>query len=220
VPIKKSYRQLGDGCRAANALDLVGDRWVLIIARELILGPKRFAELQEAVRGITPAVLSDRLRSMTDAGIIGQTTLAGEVPGYTATAWGRGLEQILQDLGRWYSAGPDLQTDGGMTPDAMVLAMRTMAPAAPPALPELWLRLYDSRRSEPPLHDYRAEATDDVLEIVAGPAAEPAATVTAESTSWADVLFGGLALADAERQGSVRIDGDRGPVERLVSLFS
>ncbi|MQB01762.1 MAG: hypothetical protein GEU78_16025 [Actinobacteria bacterium] len=69
TPTNRTYADHGDACRAANALDLVGDRWTLIIVRELILGPKRFADLEATVRGITPAVLTARLRSLVDAGI-------------------------------------------------------------------------------------------------------------------------------------------------------
>ena len=75
MPTKRTYGDLGDACRAANALDLVGDRWTLIVVREVILGPKRFTDLQESVRGITPAVLTDRLRSLRESGIIEQIVL-------------------------------------------------------------------------------------------------------------------------------------------------
>jgi len=222
VPTKRNYGDLGDACRAANALDLVGDRWTLIVVRELILGPKRFADLQEAVRGITPAVLTDRLRSLQEAGIVEQVVLPdlAHTRAYVTTDWGRALESVLGSLGRWYSAGPDPNTPGGVTPDAIVLAMRTMAPAAPGQVPTLALRLYDARRPDPPLRDYHAAATDGTLDIRAGTAVEPVATVTAESTVWSNVLFGGLPLAHAEHGGTVRIEGDRDAVVRVVGLYA
>ncbi len=222
VPTKRTYGDLGDACRAANALDLVGDRWTLIVVREVILGPKRFADLQESVRGITPAVLTDRLRSLQDAGIIEQVVLPGlgRTRAYAATGWGRGLEPVLESLGRWYSAGPDPSTSGGMTPDAMVLAMRTMAPPVPGEMPVLALRLYDGRRPDPPVRDYRVAASGGSLDVRAGAAPEPAATVTAESTVWSRVLFDDLPLTRAERDGTVRVDGDRDAVERVVRLYA
>lgn len=94
-----------------------------------------------------------------------------------------------------------------MTPDTMVLAMRTMAPPAPGGVPALALRLYDSRRPDPTLRDYHAASTDGTLYVRAGVAMAPVATVTAESTVWSGVLFGGLPLADAERDGTVRVEG-------------
>lgn len=222
MPIKHSYRDLGDACRAANALDLVGDRWTLIVIRELILGPKRFADLQDAVRGITPAVLTDRLRALQQAGIVEQVALPdlARTRAYAATDWGRGLEPVLRSLGRWYSAGPDPGTAGGMTPDAMVIAMRTMAPAAPGRLPTIALRLYDGRLPDPPVREYRAAVAHGVLDVRPGAAARPAATVTAESTAWSKVLFGGLPIARAERAGTVRVEGNRDAVVRLTGLYA
>ncbi|WP_158566270.1 winged helix-turn-helix transcriptional regulator [Micromonospora craterilacus] len=222
MPVKRTYAHLGDACRAANALDLVGDRWALIVVRELILGPRRFADLQEAVRGITPAVLADRLRSLQQAGIVEQVTLTdlARTRAYAATEWGRGLESVLGSLGRWYSAGPDPSTHGGMTPDAMILAMRAMAPPAPVDLPPIALRLYDARRPDPPMRDYHLAAVGRVLDIQPGVAVNPVATVTTESTVWSEVLFGGLSLADAERDGAVRVEGDRDAIERVVRLYA
>ncbi|SNT60369.1 DNA-binding transcriptional regulator, HxlR family [Asanoa hainanensis] len=205
MPIKRSYGDHGDACRAANALDLVGDRWTLIIARELILGPKRFADLQESVRGITPAVLTDRLRFLREAGIVEQVILSdlARTHAYAATDWGRGLEPVLAALGRWYSAGPDPNTPGGMTPDGIVVAMRTMGTATG----DVALRLYDARRPDPPVHSYDAGT----------PAA---ATVTSDSTVWSEVLFGGMALADAERDHGVHVEGDRTAVVRLIRAYA
>jgi DNA-binding HxlR family transcriptional regulator len=218
VPTKR----IGDACRAANALDLVGDRWTLIVVREVILGPKRFADLQESVRGITPAILTDRLRRLQESGIVEQVVLPdlARTRAYAATAWGRGLESVLESLGRWYSAGPGPGAPGGMTPDATVLAMRTMAPATPGEVPILALRLYDGRRPDPPVRDYRVAAVDGSLDVRTGVATEPVATVTGDSTVWSQVLFAGVPLAHTERDGTVRVEGDRRAVERIVRLYA
>ncbi|GIG92208.1 winged helix-turn-helix transcriptional regulator [Plantactinospora endophytica] len=221
MPTKRTFRDLGDACRAANALDLVGDRWTLIVVRELILGPKRFTDLQESVRGITPAVLTDRLRSLQENGIVEQVVLSdlARTRAYVATDWGRELESVLGSLGRWYSAGPDPRTDGGMTPDGTILAMRTMVPEVPGEVPVLALRLYDGRRSDPPMCDYRVAAIDGRLDVRAVVATEPAATVTAESTVWSSLLFEDVPLAQAERDGTVRVEGDRETVVRILRLY-
>lgn len=221
MPLKRTYGEHGDACRAANALDIVGDRWSLLVVRELILGAKRFADLRASVRGITPAVLTDRLRSLQDAGVIEQVTMPdlARTRAYVATEWGRGLEPVLQALGRWYSAGPDPTTTGGMTPDAMVIAMRTMAPAHAD-VPPLTLRLYDARLDDPPLREFHVGSGRAGLVADAGPASDPAASVTADATAWGDVLFGGRPLADAEADGVVRVDGSRAAVARLVAAFS
>lgn len=215
MPKKQSYGELGDACRVATALDLVGDRWNLIVVRELLLGPKRFAELEESVLGITPAVLADRLRFLQTAGIVERAGTA-----YATTAWGRGLEPVLQALAHWYSAGPPAETPpaGGMTPDAIVLAMRTMAPARPRGVGPVLLRLRDGRRPGGSQREYRVAASGGFVAEPGRPA-RPRATVDADSTVWSGVLFGGLPLEAAERDGAVAVTGERGEVERLIGLF-
>lgn len=222
MPTKRTYGDLGDGCRAANALDLVGDRWTLIVVRELLVGPKRFADLHGSVRGITPAVLTDRLRALREAGIVEQVVLPdlARTRAYVVTDWGARLESVLESLGRWYSAGPDPSTPGGMTPDATVLAMRTMAPVISGDLPILSLRLYDGRRPDPPVRVYRVAASGGSLEVRTGIGPEPVATVTAESTVWSRVLFDDLPLARAERDETVRVEGDREAAVRFVRLYA
>lgn len=221
MPVKRTYADHGDACRAANALDLVGDRWTLIVMRELILGPKRFADLQSAVHGITPAVLTDRLRTLRDAGVVEQTTmpdLAG-TRAYVSTEWGRGLEPVLQALGRWYSTGPSPTTSGDMTPDATVLAMRTMAPPAPDDLPTVSLKLYDARRPETPPRAYSLTPHKGRLHAEAGTPDHPAATITTDATTWSNLLFGDLTLTEAERTTHLHIEGDRHAVAQLTALF-
>lgn len=217
MPIRQTYGGLGDACRAANALDLVGDRWTLVVVRELILGPKRFADLQESVRGITPAVLTDRLRSLQQAGIVDRVVLAdlARTRAYAATDWGRGLEPVLAALGRWYSAGPSPSTAGSMTPDAVVVAMRAVAPVAPVAVPPVLLRLHDARRADPPVLSFHTVAHDGTVIVEPGTVPQPAATVTADSTTWSGVVFDGLRLVPA-----VHIDGDRDAVAALVGLYT
>jgi hypothetical protein len=98
--------------------------------------------------------------------------------------------------------------------------MRTMAPAVSGTVPPLTLRLYDGRRDDPPVRDYRVAASGGSLHVRAGAAAEPAAAVTAESTVWSRVLFDDLPLTRAEREGTVRVEGDRDAVVRVVRLYA
>jgi DNA-binding HxlR family transcriptional regulator len=216
VPIKRAYADFGDACRAANALDLVGDRWTLLIVRELILGPKRFADLQESIPGIGPAVLTERLRALCEAGIVERAELPdlARTRAYTTTPWGKGLESVLDSLGRWFAAGPDPATAGGMTPDATIIAMRTMAPDSPGTLPGIALRLRDDRRPRPPVHRYRVVTDGGVLDVAAGELPRAAATVAADSTTWSRVLFDGLAV------DAVHVSGDRDAVDRLIAVYA
>lgn len=222
MPVQRTYGEYGDGCRAANALDVVGDRWTLLIVRETILGPKRFVDLQALIRGITPAVLTERMRRLQVAGVLERVTLPGpgRTTAYVATDWGRGLEPVLQALGRWYTAGPDPSTSGGMTPDAAVIAMRTMAPRGGPGIGPLALDLYDARLTHPVSYRYGVLSDGTELIIEAGSPQDPVVTVTADATAWCKVIFDGRSIEDAETDGVLAIEGDRRAVRRLVAAYS
>src|SRR5687768_12104874 len=91
-------RSYGDPCGIARALDAVGERWALLVVRELLLGPKRFTDLRAAL-GASPNVLSQRLGELEAAGVVERRNATGAL--YELTAWGRHLHPILLQLGRW-----------------------------------------------------------------------------------------------------------------------
>ncbi len=134
MTVKRSY---GDSCGIARALDAVGERWALLIVRELLLGPKRFTDLRAGLPRIGPDMLAARLRELELAGVVTQRRLAPPAARtvYELTPDGRQLEPVLHALGRWGSRralGPDPPP---LSPDAVVVAMQTMFepdPAAPP----------------------------------------------------------------------------------------
>src|SRR4051794_33882868 len=96
-------RTYGDRCGIARALDAVGERWALLVVRELLLGPKRFTDLRAGLPGASPNVLAQRLRQLGGAGIVGRQTLpppaAAQV--YGLTGRGAALEPVILALGRW-----------------------------------------------------------------------------------------------------------------------
>ena len=96
----RSYNQY---CGIARALDLVGERWALLIVRELALGPKRFTDLREGLPGVATNVLSNRLRQLERDGIVGRRRLPPPAPArvYELTEYGRELVPIMLALGRW-----------------------------------------------------------------------------------------------------------------------
>jgi DNA-binding HxlR family transcriptional regulator len=103
----KGYRQY---CAVARGLDLVGERWTLLVVRELLaLGPTRFSDIEDGIPGIPPALLSERLKAMEQAGIV-ERPEPGRGARYSLTDWGRGLEPVLAALGTW--AGPTLAVRG------------------------------------------------------------------------------------------------------------
>ena len=127
-------RRYDDPCGIARALDAVGDRWALLVVRELIFGPKRFLQLRQGLRGVSPNVLSQRLRDLEAAGVVRRCMLGppAEVAVYELTASGRALEPVLLELGRWGSRQP-MMAAGELSVSALLIALKTVFdPAAAP----------------------------------------------------------------------------------------
>jgi DNA-binding HxlR family transcriptional regulator len=128
-------RQYGQPCSLACALDQVGERWSLLVVRELSLGPLRFAELARAVGGAPTDVLTKRLRELEQAGIVQRDELDPPASGvaYALTELGRGLERPMIEMARW---GLNLQTVAdvaGLAPSSLPNAFRTVL--RPPSRP-------------------------------------------------------------------------------------
>jgi DNA-binding HxlR family transcriptional regulator len=96
----RDYRQ---GCGVAKALDLLGERWTMLIVRELLLGPKRFGHLQDALPGLGPTLLAKRLKALTERDLIEQTELPppAAVTAYVLTRRGERLRPVLEELAIW-----------------------------------------------------------------------------------------------------------------------
>jgi DNA-binding HxlR family transcriptional regulator len=120
-------RKYDDPCGTARALDVIGERWALQVVRELLLGPKRFGQLRRGLTGVSPNVLSQRLRDLENHGVVRRDMLAppASVAVYELTPRGQALEPILIELGRWGSQEP-IASDQELTPDALLLALKTM----------------------------------------------------------------------------------------------
>src|SRR5271167_1726439 len=96
----RTYHQI---CPVARALDVIGERWALLVVRELLLGPKRFTDLRAGMPNLSPDVLSQRLRELEQAGVLRRDRLPPPIASqvYELTDWGRELEPVVLGLGRW-----------------------------------------------------------------------------------------------------------------------
>jgi DNA-binding HxlR family transcriptional regulator len=208
-------RSYEDGCAAAHALDLVGERWALLVVRELVLGPKRFTDLRTGLPGISPNVLSQRLDELERAGVVRRYRLLPPARSwvYELTAWGRELEPIILQLGRWGARSP-FRCAAALSPDSLILSFRTMFD--PRSCGDLRAR-FEFR-----LCDYRfhAEVADGRLAIERGSADHPDAIVSGDPDTIASLVYEGAGLAQALAAGSVTVEGDVGAVERFFTLFS
>src|SRR3954463_8048871 len=126
---KRSYE---DACGAAHALDLVGERWALLVMRELMLGPKRFSDIKAGLPGISANVLTQRLEGLESAGVLVRRRLpppaAAQV--YELTPWGYEAEPIFQTLGRWATRSPLHDPTLPLSSVSLFLSFRTMVDPA------------------------------------------------------------------------------------------
>lgn len=203
-----------DGCAAAHALDLVGDRWALLVVRELILGPKRFTDLRAGLHGISPNVLTQRLEDLERGAILRRRKLPPPVSArvYELTDWGLQLEPVIVSLGRWAARSPFLP-QGVLNPDSLILSFRTMFNAAAAAgfKAAIELRVGEER--------FHAIIENGEMNLVRGAAEKPDSIIEATSEMLGAVVYGGFKLADAMRSGDFKIEGDRAIAKRFFTLF-
>src|SRR5436309_11642169 len=164
----RSYNQF---CPAARALDLVGERWTLLVVRELLFGPKRYTDLQEGLPGIGPNVLAARLRVLEGAGLVQKRFLPPPAASivYELTELGAGLRPVLMDLFQW---GLQLLStpDSGETIKASYWLPALEAAADAAAVPEEIDDVYDFRVGEETI---TVTAKHGEIAVRAGPAESP-----------------------------------------------
>ncbi|MBD7919949.1 helix-turn-helix transcriptional regulator [Cellulomonas sp. Sa3CUA2] len=217
---RRSYGSYNDGCAAAHALDLVGDRWTMVVVRELLLGAKRFSEIQRDVIGVGPAVLTQRLHELETGEVLRRRRLPSRVDVYELTEWGRELEAVNTALSRWAVASPALPRDADMSPDTVVLAMRAHARPAPGLADErrVALHLTDSRHDDSEPVTYLATVSAHGTRVERSAAPGPVdAEVHATTRAWKACVIGGAPLANL---ADVRVTGDEPVVRALVGATS
>jgi DNA-binding HxlR family transcriptional regulator len=200
------FRSYGDPCGIARALDAVGERWSLLIVRELMLGPKRFTDLRAAL-GASPNVLTQRLGELETSGVVQKAPSGGAQ--YELTDWGRELRPLLLGLGRWGARSLHRPT-GELGVNASMLALE--ATFDPKRLPELRAR-YDVR-----LGGARFSVVVDrgTLAIQEGTPPQADAVIETDPATLRAVAFGRRKLAAAP----VEIRGDTRLGRAFFQLFS
>jgi DNA-binding HxlR family transcriptional regulator len=210
-----TMRTYGDGCAIAHGLDLVGERWALLVVRELLLGPKRYTDLRRGLPNASPNVLSERLRELEEAGIIWRRKLPPPAGArvYELTEWGRELEDVVVSLGRWGARSPSGPSDAPIGVDSIILALRSRfdAGAAHGLRAGYELRLGEDH--------FRIDVADEEIDVVRGAADQPDATIDTDADTLAAVLWGSQSLADAQRSERMTIEGDKAAVKRFLQLF-
>ncbi|PTS90119.1 transcriptional regulator [Sphingomonas sp. HMWF008] len=209
-------RWYDDACGTALAMELVGERWSLLIVRELMFGPRRFGELRSGLTGISANVLTQRLEGMERVGILQKRKLPPpvSVQVYELTALGYSAEVAIQELGRWAAQSPLHDPTLPFSAASAMLSFRTMIDRSRSGAFGATVGFRFGNES------FIAVVDASGIAIRRG---DPvgAATVQFETdpATLASVVYGGRPIADAEAAGTLRIAGDRALAERFVTLF-
>lgn len=208
-------RSYDDACAAAHALDLIGERWALLVIRELMFGPKRFSDLRADLPGISANVLTQRLEGLEEAGILRKSKLPppASVQVYELTAWGYEAEPILQTLGRWAARSPSHDPNLPISTTSFLLSLRTMIdPSLSKGLKgTIGLRLDGE--------DFIAHLQGSKLEITRGKAEQYDIAFESSPRMMAAAIYGGQPLPALEAANVLTLKGDRALAEKFVMLF-
>jgi len=119
-------RSYGQYCGITTAVELIGERWAMLIVRDLIVGPRRYTDLKQGLPRIPTNILSTRLKELQEGGVVRRVPLMNCGLVYELTPYGRALEPILLALGRWgFQAMGDPDPGDVVTPDSLTMALRT-----------------------------------------------------------------------------------------------
>ena len=211
-----SRRTYDQYCAVARALDVVGERWTLLLVRELLTGPKRFKDLLDGLSGIGTTLLTARLKDLEGNGILHRTTLpppAGSKV-YELTDLGRSLEPVVMALSRWGlklldAPRPEEETRPGW---AMVALQSSLEIDALTGRKEI----YEFRVDGGIFH---VQVEGDGAEVRQGPAADPDVIISGDTQTLLSVAAGRLTLAEAVEAGAISTEGDRDSLARCLAML-
>jgi DNA-binding HxlR family transcriptional regulator len=210
-----SRRRYDDACGTAHALDLVGERWALLVMRELMLGPKRFSDIRADLPGLSANVLTQRLEGLEASGLIVRRRLPPPASAqvYELTQWGYEVEPIIKALGKWAARSPAHDPTLPLSGTSLMLSFRTMFDAgkAEGMDARLGFRIgaetFIANVAAGKVDTARGDLSGTQL-ILSGPAEAIAAFV-----------YGGVPLDTLEAEGALVVEGDRDLAAAFAGLF-
>ena len=209
-------RLYDDACGMALALELVGERWVPLILRELMFGPRRFGEIKRGLPGISANVLTQRLEALEANGILIRRKLPppASVQVYELTDWGYESEAPLAALGRWAVRSPLHDPRLPLSGASLMMSFRTMID--PARAEDLDVQIAFRIGPDP----FTAYLHDGRLDVARSEAQNPDLSfVTEDAALIAAVVYGGQPLDQMEQAGAIRVEGDRALAARFITLF-
>ena len=210
-----SRRRYGDGCGTAHALDLIGERWALLVMRELMLGPKRFSDIRADLPGISANTLTQRLEGLEKAGIVVREKLPPPASGqvYGLSEWGHQLLPVMGALGRWAVRSPDHDPSQHFSAVSLLLSFMAMNQ---PAITGDFNATLGFRLGR---ENYVLTMKDGAVRAARGDPVGADITFAGAPGAVAAAVYGGVPLAELEAGGMLRIEGDRAIAERFITLF-
>ena len=201
-----------DACGTAFGLELVGERWSLLVVRELMLGPRRFSDLRASLPGISAKILTERLATLGANGIVVRRDLPPPVRAqvYELTPYGHASEPLIQELGRWAAKSPLHDPTLPLSPVSFMLSLRTMFD---PERARGWTARIGFRF---PADRFAIAMADGAVPVERGSTDGcDAVFVADEAPPLAAIFYGG---AEPEDVGVV-VEGDRAVADRFAAIF-
>ena len=202
-------RRYEDACGLAHAMELLGERWAMLVLRELAYGPRRFSELKADLKGISANVLAQRLTELERRSLVRKTKLAppASIQVYEATEWGLEVVPLIASLGRWAARSPWHNPTLQMSHVSVIMSLQTLL--SPELAESLDARIgfrfgdvsYVTR-----LHDGR-------LDVERGPVQDCDVVFSGTSSDIAAVIHGGAPLE------MIDVEGDMELAKRFRTLF-
>jgi DNA-binding HxlR family transcriptional regulator len=211
-----TYRSYNQYCGLAYALDVVGERWTLLIIRELIAGPRRFTDLLEGLPGISTNLLTERLKSLEQHGVTRRRVLpppAGSTV-YELTPLGRALEPMLLELGRWGSQFVPPSPEGAtmLHVGSYALTPKTFfRPDQAQGIDEIYALCIGGEAQYVHIHN-------GTIDVRQGEPPHAIMTLYADVPTYLGLLTGQLQPNDVIAEGPVRVEGDVDALRRFLAI--
>ncbi|XVV00478.1 winged helix-turn-helix transcriptional regulator [Actinosynnema sp. CA-248983] len=207
-------RTYGDGCGVAHALDVLGERWALLVVRDLLLGPKRFTDLQAGLPGAGPNVLTTRLNDLQRAGVVRKRTLPPPAGSrvYELTEWGAELRPIVLALGMWGARSPVLRPEGELRADSLMLSLLGALDGGALEVGGV----FEVRLGA----DAFTVSTRDAVRVSRGQAIGPDAVVGMDAGTMSALMAGEVDPDSVVEDGRVHLEGDVGAGRALLAVVA
>jgi DNA-binding HxlR family transcriptional regulator len=210
---KRTYREY---CAIARSLDLLGQRWTLLIVRDLFLGPQRYTDLQAGLPGIASDILTARLRTLEDEGLVRRRELPRPAPAtvYELTEAGRRLGPLIRALGEVGLTLLDTPAPGQpINPGPVVMSLNLTFRADEAG------DLTETYGLELDREAFTVAVDRGTVTTERGPPASPAATFRTDPRTLVELVRGETTAATATRSGALDVHGDAAALERFDAIF-